>query len=57
MTKITRVEVIDRSKSFEEGGGRVYTNYNVDDAWVSEQDEGRTLKVFINEPAPTKTET
>lgn len=46
---ITRVEVIDRSKSYEDGGGRVYTNYEVKDAWVSYQDGGRTLKVFINE--------
>ena len=48
-TMITRVEVIDRSKGVEEGGGRVYTNHNVKDAWVSYQDDGRTLKVFINE--------
>ncbi len=46
---ITRIEIIDRSKSYEDGGGRVYVNHDVKDAWVSEQDEGRTLKVFINE--------
>ena len=40
---ITRVEVIERGK------GRYYTNHNVKDAWVSYQDNGRTLKVFINE--------
>jgi len=43
MNKVTRVEVIHR------GHGRKYTNYEVDDAWVSVQDGGRTLKVFINE--------
>jgi len=43
MTKVTRVEVIERGK------GRYYTNYEVNDAWVSVQDGGRTLKVFINE--------
>ena len=48
---ITRVEIIDRSKTTEDGGGRVYTNHNVQDAWVSEQDDGKTLKVFINESA------
>lgn len=46
---ITRVEIIDRTKPYDEGGGRVYTNYEVKDAWISEQDEGRTLKIFINE--------
>lgn len=40
---ITRVEVIHRGK------GRMYTNHSVKDAWVSIQDDGRTLKVFINE--------
>ena len=46
---ITRVEIIDRTKGVEEGGGRVYTNHNVKDAWVSYQDDGKTLKVLINE--------
>lgn len=40
---VTRVEVIER------GTGRVYTNYEVKDAWISIQDEGKTIKVFINE--------
>ena len=52
MPKVTRVEVIDRSKPFNEGGGRVYTNYDVDDAWVAVQDDGQTIKVFINESNP-----
>lgn len=43
MTKVTRVEVIHR------GVGRLYTNHDVDDAWVSIQDDGLTIKVFINE--------
>ena len=46
---ISRVEVIDRSKSVEHGGGRVYVNLNVTGAWIDFQDEGRTLKLFINE--------
>ena len=41
--KVTRVEVIHRGK------GREYTNYDVNDAWISIQDEGQTIKVFINE--------
>lgn len=46
---ITRIEVIDRSKGYEKGGGRVYTNHNIFDAWVSYQDGGTTMKIFINE--------
>jgi len=40
---VTRVEVIER------GTGRKYTNYEVRDAWISIQDDGQTIKVFINE--------
>ena len=48
LEKVTRVEVIDHTKSFEEGGGRAYV-FHEDGAKVSLdiQDEGRTLKVFI----------
>ena len=46
---ITRIEIIDRSKSVEDGGGRVYVNTNIKDCWISMQDGGRTMKVFINE--------
>ena len=46
---ITRVEIIDRSKRVEEGGGRVYVNTKVKDLWVDYQDGGRTIKIFINE--------
>ena len=49
MTKITRVEIIDRSKTVEDGGGRVYVNYDVSDAWISLQDNDQTMKIFINE--------
>jgi hypothetical protein len=37
---LNRVEVIDES-------GRAYTNYSVDKAEISFQDDGRTLKIFI----------
>ena len=47
--EITRVEIIDRSKGIEDGGGRIYINHEVKDAWIDYQDNGRTLKVFINE--------
>jgi hypothetical protein len=46
MTKITRVEIID-------GEGRSYVNWNEDnDIVTSIQDEGRTLKVFVNKVKP-----
>lgn len=38
--KVTRVEVIDSN-------GRVYTQYDVKDVWISVQDDERTLKVFL----------
>ena len=47
MTKITRVEVIDQN-------GRSYVNWNDNNnATYQLQDDGRTLKVFVNRsPAP-----
>jgi hypothetical protein len=46
MTKITRVEVIDEN-------GRSYVNFEDDnDVSVSYQDDGRTLKVFVNKIKP-----
>lgn len=49
-TKVNRVEVIDMTKPFEEGGGRTFVYW--DDAMKSKvelvlQDDNRTLKVFI----------
>jgi hypothetical protein len=41
LDKVTRVEVI------EKGSGRVYVRYGVEKLELSEQDEGRTLKVFV----------
>ena len=54
--KITRIEVIDLTRTDEQGGGRVYTYWNEYDEEDSKtpkvevmlQDDGRTLKVFIN---------
>lgn len=37
---VTRVEVIDNK-------GRVYVKNSVERVWLSEQDDGRTLKVFV----------
>ena len=46
MTRITRVEVIDEN-------GRSYVNWEEDnDITVSYQDDGRTLKVFVNTMKP-----
>ena len=47
--KITRLEVIDHTKPLEDGGGRtVLVNYDEDKVISFDlQDEGRTLKVFI----------
>ena len=46
MTRITRVEVIDEN-------GRSYVNWEEDnDITVSYQDDGRTLKVFVNKVKP-----
>ena len=55
-SKVNRVEVIDLTKTIENGGGRVYTywhTYRTEDkedvlVTLDLQDEGRTLKVFIN---------
>jgi hypothetical protein len=38
--KVTRVEVI--------GNGREYVKYGVRDVWASVQDDGRTVKIFID---------
>ena len=46
MTRITRVEVIDEN-------GRSYVNWKEDnDITLSYQDDGRTLKVFVNTMKP-----
>lgn len=39
--KVTRVEVIDST-------GRVYSEWDVKDVWISVQDDERTLKVFLS---------
>lgn len=38
--EVTRVEVIDSN-------GRVYSEWKSKNVWISIQDEGRTLKVFL----------
>jgi hypothetical protein len=37
---VNRVEIIDEN-------WRAYTNYGCEDVWLSFQDEGRTLKIFL----------
>lgn len=39
--KITRLEVIDKS-------GIRYVNWHIDDLDLSVQDDGKTLKIFVN---------
>lgn len=54
-SKVSRVEVIDHTKSLEDGGGRAYTFWNQYDPKDPKevkveavlQDDGRTLKIFI----------
>lgn len=54
--KVTRVEVIDGTKPFEDGGGRCYTFWSEYDTADKKdpkvsivlQDDGKTLKVFID---------
>ena len=49
--KVNRVEVIDHTKSLEDGGGREYVFWEESaKVTLSLQDDGRTLKVFIEKP-------
>jgi hypothetical protein len=47
LIKVTRVEVIDHSKSAEQGGGRVFVKKDCKSVELSYQDDGKTLKLFI----------
>lgn len=47
LIKVNRVEVIDHSKTLEQGGGRVFVKTDCVDVELSYQDEGKTLKLFI----------
>lgn len=49
VSKVTRVEVIDY-KNPPELGARDYVKYDIDDVELSLQDDGRTLKLFLNSP-------
>lgn len=49
-SKVNRVEVIDHTKTLEEGGGRAYVYWKGESKQSVEiqlQDGGKTLKVFI----------
>ncbi|MDH3042594.1 hypothetical protein QEN40_16580 [Gordonia alkanivorans] len=46
--KVTRFEVIDHTTG---GRGRVYSRHDVS-IELSYQDDGRTLKVFVDDPKP-----
>lgn len=47
LIKVNRVEVIDHSKSSEQGGGRVFVKGDCVSVELSYQDDGKTLKLFI----------
>lgn len=47
--KVTRIEIIDHTRSVEEGGGRIFTHWNKNTkAELSFQDDDRTLKIFLS---------
>lgn len=53
---VNRLEVIDHTEGFEErGGARAYMKWNKQPFKVelSDQDEGRTLKIFLSDVALT----
>lgn len=53
--KVNRVEVIDHTKLFNEGGGRAYTKWQDGiTVWYDLQDDNRTLKIFIDKGVSTK---
>lgn len=47
LIKVSRVEVVDYSKSAEDGGGRVFVKRDCVEVELSYQDDGKTLKLFI----------
>ena len=47
LIKVGRVEVIDHSKSAENGGGRVFVKRGCVEVELSYQDDGKTLKLFV----------
>ena len=47
LVKVKRVEVIDHSKSAEEGGGRMFVKRDCIEVELSYQDDGKTLKLFV----------
>jgi len=49
--KVSRIEIIDHTIPLEEGGGRAYGKRGDIKVTLSLQDDGRTLKVFIDKTA------
>lgn len=49
VNKINRLEVIDHTPNLSgDDRGRVYVKYNVESCELVYQDNGKTLKIFIN---------
>jgi hypothetical protein len=51
--KVNRVEIIDHGDHNNSETNRTYMNYECYNVWVDLQDDGYTLKIFLN----TKTHT
>ena len=47
LVKVSRVEVIDHSKTLENGGGRAFVKTDCKSVELSYQDDGHTIKIFI----------
>ncbi len=57
LSSVTRLELIDHTKSSEDGGGRSVVFWDLRKHVVlSLQDDGRTLKVFVDNRPPTLAE-
>lgn len=48
LSKITRVELIQHGHPDERNNGRMYVGYEVESIELSVQDDGKTVKVFVN---------
>ena len=48
MKKVTRVEIIDHTKTLEDWWGRVFSRWDLEEVELHVQDKGKTLKIFLN---------
>jgi hypothetical protein len=52
--KVNRVEIIDHGDHNNTETNRTYMNYECHNVWVDLQDDGYTLKIFLNTNTQTK---